>query len=94
MNTHLVESLVQIIHSLSKEERALLDEKLKKTDWQTLRQQIINNAATVNARRGGKPFDPPIEEIIQQMREERDDQILRTCFPEMFLDSSASQKDK
>lgn len=84
MNTQLVEALVQIIQSLSKEERVLLDEKLKKPDWQTVRQQIIDHAAAIDARRGGKPFDPPLEDYIQQTREERNqqhDELMESCFP-------------
>ncbi len=82
MNRPLVESLVQVILSLSPEERALLEEKLeRKTNWQETLQQIDKHRAAAHAERGGKPIDPPIDEIIHQMREERTEQMMQACFP-------------
>jgi hypothetical protein len=83
MNIPLVESLVQVILSLSPEERALLEERLhRKTNWRETLQQIDEHRAAAYAERSGKPFDPPIEETIRQMREERTEQMMRACFPE------------
>ncbi|MBW4480183.1 MAG: hypothetical protein KME54_25935 [Tolypothrix brevis GSE-NOS-MK-07-07A] len=84
MNTKLVDGLAQIIQSLSKEEKALLDEKLKKSDGQAAFQRLIELGDKINARRAGKPFDPPLEDYIQQTREERNeqyDELMRSCFP-------------
>jgi hypothetical protein len=86
MNVPLVESLVQVILSLSPEERALLEERLhRKTNWRETLKRIEEHAAAVHVRRGGKPFDPPLDEYIRQTREERNqqhDELMRSCFPE------------
>ena len=92
MNTNLVNGLVQIILSLSKEERALLEEKLKKSDGRAAFQRLIALGDQINARRGGKPFDPPSEELIQQLRSERDEQLISACFPESFPDKSVTDE--
>lgn len=84
MNTQLVNSLVQIIQSLSQEERMFLDEKLKKSDARAAFQRLIELGDKINARRGGQPFDPPLEDYIRQTREERNeqhDQLMRSSFP-------------
>lgn len=82
MNIQLVESLVEIINSLSTEERQLLEEKLThKSDWETIRFRILKRSQAIYERRGGKPFDPSIDEIIHQMREERNQQLMEACFP-------------
>lgn len=82
-NVPLVESLVQVILSLSQEERELLEEKLnRKKNWQETLKQIDELQAKIREDRGGKPFNPPIDKIIHQMREERTEQILQACFGE------------
>lgn len=98
MNTQLVDSLVQGILSLSEEERALLESKLepvllelklkRQKKSQEAFQQLIELGDKINARRGGKPLDPPPEEIIQQMREERTEQLMRSGFPQFYPDES------
>ena len=83
MNTKLVESLVQVINSLSEEEKELLEQKLKpQSGWEKQRSRIIEKANKIHARRGGKPFKPSVTEIIHQMREERDEQLMQACFPQ------------
>lgn len=83
MNTKLVESLVEVINSLSEEEKNLLQEKLQRQeDWKKQRSRIIERAKKIHARRGGKPFKPSVTEIIHQMREERDEQLMQACFPQ------------
>lgn len=83
MNTQLVESLVQVINSLSSEEKNLLQEKLQRQeDWEKQRSRIIERAKKIHARRGGKPFKPSVTEIIHQMREERDEQLMQACCPQ------------
>ena len=81
MNIQLVESLVNAIQALSPEERELLTEKLtSQSDWQNLRSKILTNAKAIEQRFGGKPFEPNIDEIIAQMREERDEQLMTSLF--------------
>ncbi|MBD2179648.1 hypothetical protein H6S82_03710 [Planktothrix sp. FACHB-1355] len=84
MNAKLVETLAQIIETLSKEERTLLEEKLKKPDRREVMKQIEEHRAEISARRGGKPISPPVEDIIHQMREERTEQIMSASFPQFY----------
>ncbi len=83
MNIQLVESLIQVINSLSPEERNLLEEKLKhRSDWEKMRSRIIERGKIIRDRNQGKPLSPSVSEIIHQMREERDEQLMQACFPE------------
>ena len=83
MNTKLVESLVQVINSLSSEEKKLLEEKLRhQSDWEKQRSRIIERRKKIHARTGGKPFKPSVTEIIHQMCEERDEQLMQACCPQ------------
>ena len=43
-------------------------------DWQETLAQAIQVGARIKARRGGEPLTPP-EDIVSQMREERDAQL-------------------
>jgi hypothetical protein len=82
MNIELVDSLVNIILALSPEERQLLNEKLTpKSNWQSLRAKILENAQEIQQRIGGQAFEPGIDEIITQMREERDEELIAALFP-------------
>jgi hypothetical protein len=71
MNLQLVESLAQIINRLTPEEQELLRDKttFKKT---VLSQREVNS---FNA--------DDISEVIYQMREERSEQLMEACFPEL-----------
>ncbi|MDJ0736897.1 MAG: hypothetical protein QNJ47_22990 [Nostocaceae cyanobacterium] len=81
MNIQLVESLANVIKALSIEERELLNQKLaNQSNWQDLRPRILANAQAIQKRRGGKPFEPNIDQIIHQMREERDQQLTADLF--------------
>lgn len=83
MNVPLVESLVQVILALSPEERALLEERLhRKTNWRETLEQIKDHKAAIHAITGGKSFDPAVDEVIRQMREERTEELMRASFPE------------
>jgi CHASE3 domain sensor protein len=83
MNTKLVESLVQVINSLSEEEKKLLEEKLQpESDWEKQRSRIIERAKKISDRNQGKPLSPSATEIIHQMRDERDEQLMQACFPQ------------
>jgi uncharacterized protein YpbB len=81
MNTKLVESLVEVINSLSQEEKNLLQEKLQpESNWEETLERIEARRKKIHARTGGKPFKPSVTEIIHQMREERDEQLMQACF--------------
>jgi uncharacterized protein YpbB len=83
MNTQLVESLVQVINSLSEEEKNLLREKLQpESNWEATLERIETRRKKIHARTGGKPFKPSVTEIIHQMREERDEQLMQACCPQ------------
>lgn len=85
MNTKLVESLVQIIESLSNEERQILEERLnRKRSWEETKQQLTQIHTQISARRGGKPLDISTEDIsdlIHQMREERTQHLMEAISP-------------
>lgn len=81
MNIQLIESLANAIQSLSYEEQELLNKKLTgQSNWQSLRSKILTDAQAVQQRLGGQPFKPNIDEIIIQMRAERDEQLMTTSF--------------
>ncbi|MBE9215279.1 hypothetical protein IQ247_21890 [Plectonema cf. radiosum LEGE 06105] len=84
MNTRLVESLMQIIQSLTPEEQIFLEEKLKQqklsSSEQQKREQLRNK---IYQRRKGEAFNPPIDEYIYITRDERttqQDEMLHDCF--------------
>ena len=82
MNIQLVESLANAIKALSIEERELLNQKLThQSNWQNLRPKILANAQAIQQRRSGQTFETDIDQIIYQMREERDQQSLADLFP-------------
>lgn len=80
MNTKLVESLAQIIQSLSPEEQTLLEEKLKQPygERQASYQQLIELREKIFARRGGQSLVPEPDEMIWQMREERTAEVMQS----------------
>lgn len=87
MNTKLLDSLVQIIESLTSEEQTILEEKLQakknKPNWQENQQKLIELRQKIFERRGGKPFEPPLDYYIQEARDERDqqlDELMNNCF--------------
>jgi hypothetical protein len=87
MNTKLVDSLVEIVLSLTPEEQALLEEKLKakktQPNWQEEYQKLLSVRAKIFTRREGKPLEPTPEELIHQMRSERTEQLMQACFPSL-----------
>lgn len=83
MNTQLVDTLAQIINALTPEEKALLEEKITSNKNQEAYQKMVEVREQIFARRGGKPFDPPLNEYITQTRDERtaqQDELIRSCF--------------
>jgi hypothetical protein len=83
MNTKLVESLIQVINSLSPEERDLLEERLQnQSNWEKMKTRIIERGKIISDRNQENPITTDtISEIIYQMREERDEQLMQACFP-------------
>lgn len=72
MNTQLVESIVQLIQSLTPEEQALVKAKLQpQEDWQSEYQKLLQLKRKVFARRNNHPFDPPIEDYLYLARDAR-----------------------
>jgi hypothetical protein len=80
MNQQLVNSLVQIIESLTSEERQLLEARLdRKKNWKFSKERLTQLHTQIAARRGGKPLNLSTEDIVEQihqMREERTQQIM------------------
>ena len=87
MNRKLVDSLVELVLSLTPEEQALLEEKLKakipQANWLEEYQKLLDVRTKILARREGKPLEPTPEELIHQMREERTSQLMQACFPSL-----------
>lgn len=66
---------------MSTEERELLNQKLThQSNWQNLRTKILADAQAVQQRYNGQAFEPDIDQIIHQMREERDEQLTSGLF--------------
>ena len=83
MNANLVKTLAQIIRSLSEEEQTLLESELKpKLDRRKTIQKMQELGDKISVRRGGKLLEPPPEELIRQMREERTEQLIQACCPD------------
>ncbi len=57
------------------------DNLTHKSDGEIIGFRILKRSQAIFERRGGKPFDPSIDEIIHQMREERNQQLMEACFP-------------
>lgn len=90
MNTQLVKTLAQIIKSLSEEERSLLEAELQpQRDWETTKKRILERGKAISQRLGGKPFNPSIDDIFYQMREERSEELMQAC----VYNSSQGEKD-
>jgi hypothetical protein len=87
MNTKLVDSIVQLIESLSPAERTLLEEKLnareRKPDPQEEYRLLVALREKISARRGGQPFNPSLDQYLYEGRDERTalhDELVRSCF--------------
>jgi hypothetical protein len=87
MNTKLVNSLVQIIESLTTEERELLDQKLEQkhqiNNWQEQQEKLAALQQKIFERREGKAFDPSFAVYIQEGRDElnrKHDELIEQCF--------------
>lgn len=83
MNIKLVDSLIQVIDSLSAAEQELLHQRLnQKQVWQAARQRLYAIHAQVRHSQGGKTIALPAADLIWQERQQRDKQVLEAVFPE------------
>jgi hypothetical protein len=80
MNKQLVKTLVEIINSLSPEEKQLLELELQhiKPDWNILKQSIFQRGETVNQKLKNQSLQDVITNIISEMREERSEQLIQS----------------
>ncbi|WP_107668032.1 hypothetical protein [Cyanothece sp. BG0011] len=83
MNTQLVDTLAKIINALTLEEKALLEEKITSNKNQEAYQKMLEVREKILERRGGKPLDMDVSEMIYQMREERSQELMDACFPHL-----------
>jgi hypothetical protein len=92
MNTQLIKTLAQIIKSLSQEERNLLETELKyQNDWETIKQRIIKRNQTRKQQFEIQNLDLSIDDIFEQMREERSEQLIEACFPDILKEDKNDQ---
>lgn len=84
MNTKLVESLAQAVLALSSEERNLFQRYLEQTAPTELTdtQRLEAFQTKLREQHGGNLPKILVEDIIYQMREERDEQVISACFPQ------------
>jgi len=84
MNNQLVESIVQLIKTLTPEEQALIEAKLySQEDWQGEYEKLLQLKRKVATRRDNQPFNPPIEDYLDWTRDERtaqQDELISNCF--------------
>jgi hypothetical protein len=79
MNTKLVQSLAQVILSLSEEERNLLQAELQtQNKWEDHIQQIQAHRLAIYQRRKDQNFEISIDDIFEQMRQERSEHLFLT----------------
>ncbi|MEA5512316.1 hypothetical protein VB715_21315 [Crocosphaera sp. UHCC 0190] len=83
MNTQLVDTLAQIINALTPEEKALLEEKTTSNKNKEAYQKMVEVREKILEKRGGKPLDMDVSEMIYQMREERSQELMDACFPHL-----------
>ena len=60
---------------LSVEEYNRLQAAQAKETWRETLKEVLQLGARIRARRGGQPLTPPPEEIIRELREERNAQL-------------------
>jgi hypothetical protein len=80
MNTQLVDYLVGVITHLSPEEQSLLQTKLANhpdnSSPEETYQELLQLRAEIFARRQGKPLTVAPDDILHELREERDQQLM------------------
>jgi hypothetical protein len=87
MNTQLVDYLVGVITHLSPEEQTLLQQKLARKkvsqDAQQNYQELLQLRGEIFLRRQGKPLTPSPDDVLYQLREERDEQLISAAFGDL-----------
>lgn len=74
MNIKLVNSLVQIIGSLTDEERQLLNSQLdRKKNWEAAKHILTQVHDQIAARQGGQTLDLSTEAIVEQVHQVREE---------------------
>ncbi|WP_017298186.1 hypothetical protein [Nodosilinea nodulosa] len=81
MNTKLVDSLLQVIESLSEAERSLLYNKLdRKAAWKASQNRLRHLHQRLQQGDDGSMANLPIADLINQERQQRDQVLLsRGC---------------
>ncbi|MDJ1169202.1 hypothetical protein PMG71_07175 [Roseofilum sp. BLCC_M154] len=83
MNTKLVDAILQLIDALPPEDKATVIKKVEKPeDWQTTLDQIMEHRKAIHDRRKSKAFDPSIDDVFAEMREDRSQELLEACSPQ------------
>lgn len=79
MNSQLVNYLVGVINHLNREEKSLLKEKLTHNNINSSPEECYQELLTLKAnilnRRQGKPLNISPDELLFQLRNERDEQL-------------------
>ena len=92
MNSQLVKTLAQIIKSLSQEERNLLEIELNcQNDWQTIKNRIINRNQHTGQQFKIENRELSIDNIFEEMREQRSEQLMQVCIPNIIKESKNDQ---
>lgn len=84
MNTKLVDSLFQVIESLSEPERSLLYAKLdRKAVWKVSQNRLRQLHQRLRQDNGGDIAHFPIADLLDQERKQRDYILLSSISPEI-----------
>ena len=68
---------------LSIEQYQRLRNDVPRDSWRDILEQIRETGQEIESHRGGEPL-PPADEIIEQMREERNAQLLEACWGQIL----------
>ncbi len=83
MNTKLVDSLLQVIESLSEPERHLLYTKLdRKAAWKASQSRLSYLHERLRQAQAGDIADLPVADLLHQERQQRDQVLLSSVSPE------------
>lgn len=82
MNTKLVDSLLQVIGSLSEAERSLLYTKLdRKAAWKASQNRLRSSHLRLRQSNETAMANLPVAELLHQEREQRDQNVLSGILP-------------
>ena len=84
MNTRLVNSLLQVIESLSEAERSLLYTQMdRKLAWKVSQNRLRHLHHRLRQTQGGEMPQVFVADLLEQEREQRDDALLRSIEPNL-----------